>query len=302
MTEPLPSVDELRELAKEGMRSNVENNPEYIVCKALLERLEPLPSVDEVMGLIADYALDGYPIGPVRSAIERLAGQAAELRKLLSWASDYVHDEPDESVGGRIGAGSLAARIRDALAGQAASAEPVQEEELSALLGLAPSDWEKEYERFKDGPAFPPEIPSLKVAFGAGVAWAQKQAAGAEQQPAQSMLDHPAARAAMAGIELARQPPPPVIPEASVRVEPVGYFWKDKYQTWHEDEDQKSGLIPLYASPPPAIQEGFVLVPKVPTVEMKLAGEVHHGCPSAIVYRAMLAAAPQPIAQPDSRG
>jgi hypothetical protein len=37
------------------------------------------------------------------------------------------------------------------------------------------ADWEAAYEQFKDGPAFPPYTPALKVAFEAGITWQAAQ-------------------------------------------------------------------------------------------------------------------------------
>ena len=58
-------------------------------------------------------------------------------------------------------------------------------------------------------------------------------------------------------------------------------------------------LVTLYAAPQPAIPPGFVLVPEEPTPEMRAAAfmadkgsSIHHAC--ADIYRAMLAARPQP--------
>jgi hypothetical protein len=69
----------------------------------------------------------------------------------------------------------------------------------------------------------------------------------------------------------------------------------------------RKAIQEVLASPPPAIPEGFVLVPKEPTSSMMKAGEVGWCAgPGGSVptragacYRAMLAAAPQPIAQPE---
>lgn len=42
-----------------------------------------------------------------------------------------------------------------------------------------PTDWEAAYRQFADGPAFGPEVPALKKAFAAGMAWQASQSEGA---------------------------------------------------------------------------------------------------------------------------
>jgi len=66
---------------------------------------------------------------------------------------------------------SLAKEIR----GSASAAQPQQAEPVASIEGLLPSGWEAEYARFRDGPAFPPYTPALKVAFAAGAAWGHAQ-------------------------------------------------------------------------------------------------------------------------------
>lgn len=82
---------------------------------------------------------------------------------------------------------------------------------------------------------------------------------------------------------------------------PVAYSDKDG-QLWREQTEPDDK--PLYARPVPAAQavpEGWQLMPKDPTFEMLRDGEymTNHNCDSRTIgqiYRAMLAAAPQPPA------
>jgi hypothetical protein len=46
----------------------------------------------------------------------------------------------------------------------------------AALERPLPKDWGAEYAAFKDGPAFPPDVSALKVAFGAGMHYGRRAA------------------------------------------------------------------------------------------------------------------------------
>lgn len=71
----------------------------------------------------------------------------------------------------------------------------------------------------------------------------------------------------------------------------------EKHIASYAEGELDASIVPLYAAPQPAaVPDGFVLVPKEPTPAMSAAGfsvsEAEHD--PAGVYRAMIAAAPQP--------
>ena len=76
----------------------------------------------------------------------------------------------------------------------------------------------------------------------------------------------------------------------------VDSFAADGYETCTEAEAKSFGGFPVFLAPPPAVQEGYVIVPKEPTEEMCAEGCLkvgalygHHGARS--MYQAMIAAA-----------
>ncbi|WP_052369273.1 hypothetical protein [Citrobacter sp. S-77] len=59
---------------------------------------------------------------------------------------------------------------------------------------------------------------------------------------------------------------------ASMEAEPVGYFYKTEHGNWYQRSvgDKAPKWIPLYTAPPiPVVQNGWVMVPKIPTPEIK---------------------------------
>ena len=97
---------------------------------------------------------------------------------------------------------------------------------------------------------------------------------------------------------------------------PVGYMRPDELAQAkdaprmcrvHPAKDRQADMVPVFTYPPaaqPAIPEGWQLVPAEPTQDMNNAGLSavnQHGKRSVwLTYQAMLAAAPQPAAQPQS--
>lgn len=64
------------------------------------------------------------------------------------------------------------------------------------LAAEAPADWEAAYAEFRDGPAFPPDTPALRVAFAAGMTYAASPPPAASPQ---GPSDRPAAATSLEG-------------------------------------------------------------------------------------------------------
>lgn len=119
-----------------------------------------------------------------------------------------------------------------------AAPQQAQETSLPPQGAEPPADWEAAYRQFADGPAFGPEVPALKKAFAAGMAWQVSQSEGA-------------LRAIMRAADAAKEP-------CGMDPESPAAIRNGKFATIAQIAAQGLGLVrgpALSASPAPAPQE-----------------------------------------------
>lgn len=153
-----------------------------------------------------------------------------------------------------------------------------------------PTDWEAAYRQFADGPAFGPEVPALKKAFAAGMAWQASQSEGA-------------LRAIMRAADAAKEP-------CGMGPESPAAIRNGKFATIAQIAAQGLGLVrgPSPAAPPQGASSLLPEQERVALVE-KCALEVVGFCNQfgdeatdrLLMLRSQLAASPLPAPQEPAR-